>query len=76
MPQAFIDAEKTVRLDSVEKDVKTKLAGVIKKSFSKKASVLLSQSNIGLKDTEVDWRDSLKKWRAVQLSSGAVNTLS
>lgn len=44
--------------------------------FQRKNSVLLSQSTVGRKDTEVDWRDSLRKWRAVQLSSGAVNTLS
>jgi len=42
----------------------------------KQTGVLINTGEINKKDVEVDWRDKLRKWRKVQLSAGAVNSLT
>ena len=42
----------------------------------KPTGVLINTGEINKKDVEVDWKDKLRKWRKVQLSSGAVNSLT
>ena len=49
---------------------------IVKRGIARQSAiVMLNNAAHSLKDEEVDWRDKLKKWRKVQLSSGAVTSL-
>ena len=49
---------------------------IVKRSSARQSAIVLLNNAVhSLKDVEVDWRDKLKKWRKVQLSTGAVTSL-
>ena len=44
--------------------------------LERKKSLLVRESQLGEKEKEFDWRDRLRQWKSVQMSSGAVTSFA